>query len=154
MPTLYDVSGGRDRLLAMTTAFYAKAIDDDVIGEMFGRAAGDHAAYLAGWMCVSFGGPRDYLATRGDLDFVDWKHAGLKITEAERARWARLMMEAAAEVGMPPAFLATFQRYVDGISRVVREGSHVPLEDMRRHLGLAPGEEMSPRSAERPTPEG
>lgn len=145
--TLYELAGGRDRLHAMTSAFYAKALEDDLIGDMFSRAATDHAHHLAGWLSASFGGPRDYLDERGDLRFVVWKHAGLKITEAQRARWARLMMEAAAEAEMPEAFLASYGGFVDSITRSVRENSNVDVEVMRAELGLAPGEDLPPRSA-------
>ena len=143
--TLYELAGGRERLLAMTTRFYEAALADDLIGEMFGRAADEHATYLAGWLSASFGGPTDYLRERGDLRFVVWKHAGLAITEAQRARWARLMMEAAAEVGMPEAFLVPYGRFVDAITRSVTENSNEDLKDMRARLGLAPGEGVEPR---------
>ena len=134
--TLYDAAGGRDRLLAMTAAFYGKATADDLIGPMFGRAAADHANYLAGWMSASFGGPRDYLAERGDLAFVIWKHAGLRITDAQRARWARLMMEAAAEVDMPRTFTVPFRRYVDAITRATQDHSNADPAWLKARLGL------------------
>lgn len=142
--TLYDLAGGRARLLAMTTAFYEKAVDDDVIGDMFSRAASDHAAHLASWLSASFGGPRDYMRDRGDLRFVVWKHAGLRITEAQRARWARLMLDSAAEVGMPEAFMRPYERFVDAITRSVRENSNEDMAIMRAQLGLRPGEDMAP----------
>ena len=145
--TLFETAGGHDRLLAMTETFYAKAVRDEVIGDMFSRAATDHARHLAGWLSASFGGPEDYLAERGDLRFVIWKHAGLRITEAERARWAELMMRSAEEVGMPKAFLEPYGRFVDAITRSVLENSHVPLERMRARLGLGPDESLAPRSA-------
>lgn len=147
MATLYEAAGGHERLLAMTEAFYGKALGDDLIGGMFSRVATKHAQYLAGWLSASFGGPRDYLAERGDLRFVVWKHAGLQITEAQRARWARLMMDAAAEVGMPDAFLRPYGQFVDSITRSVRENSNMPIEIMRAELGLAPDEDLQPLGA-------
>ncbi|MEM8750625.1 MAG: globin [Pseudomonadota bacterium] len=143
--TLYDVAGGYDRLHEMTTAFYAKALKDDLIGDMFSKAASEHAHYLAGWLSASFGGPTDYLTERGDIRFVIWKHAALHITEAQRARWARLMLDAAAEVAMPEAFMRSYERFVDSITRSVRENSNMDIEIMRAELGLAPGEDLYPR---------
>ena len=55
------------------------------------------------------------------------------------------MMEAAAEVGMPEAFQASYGGFVDSITRSVRENSHVDVEVMRAELGLAPGEDLPPR---------
>ena len=141
---LYDEAGGHERLLAMTTAFYGKALADDVIGPMFSRAATDHAPHLASWLSASFGGPTDYLRERGDLRFVIWKHAGLAITEAQRARWASLMMDAAAEAGMSERFLRSYQRFVDGISRSVREHANEDMDILRAQIGLNPGETMEP----------
>ena len=138
MTTLYDLSGGRERLHAMTRAFYAKAIDDDLLGPMFRRGAADHARWLADWMCASFGGPRDYLRERGDLAHVIMKHAGLRATEAQRARWAAHMMAAAREVGMAPEFIRHFGRYVDAISRSVREQSCMPRAQLAAMLGVPP----------------
>ena len=138
MPTLYDLSGGRERLHAMTAAFYAKVVGDDLLGPMFARGAADHAAWLADWMCVSFGGPRDYLVERGDLAFVIMKHAELFATEAQRARWAAHMMAAARETAMGPDFIQYFGRYVDAISRSVRDQSNMPRERLAALLGVPP----------------
>lgn len=147
MTTLYDLSGGRDRLHAMTAAFYAKVIEDDLLGPMFSRGAADHATWLADWMCVSFGGPRDYLVERGDLAFVIMKHAELFATEAQRARWASHMMAAADEVGMPPEFVRPFSRYVDAISRSVRDQSNMPRARLAAMLGVPPETGREPREA-------
>ena len=145
---LYDLSGGSARLLAMTTAFYERAVKDDVLGHMFSRAAADHAAHLASWLTVSFGGPPNYLEDRGDLRFVIYKHLGLEITDAERARWASLMLDSAAEVGMPDAFMRPYAGFVATITRSVQENSNTDPDILRAELGLAPGEVMHPRKRE------
>ncbi|WP_308915624.1 hypothetical protein [Jannaschia sp. LMIT008] len=153
MTTLYDVAGGREGLLAMTRLFYDRAVRDDLIGAMFSAAAAEHAEYLAGWLSASFGGPRDYLATRGDLSFVIWKHAGLDITEAQRRRWADLMMQAARDTGKPDAFLAPYGRFVEAITGSVRQHSRMPLPEMRAMLGLPPGGAIRPlRDDDAPAP--
>lgn len=64
---------------------------------MLSKAATDYATHLASWLSVVFGGPRDHRPGRGDLGFVMYTHMGRSITEAQRARWARLMIEAAAD---------------------------------------------------------
>ena len=145
MTTLYNLSGGRERLHAMTSAFYAKVINDDLLGPMFRGGAADHARWLADWMCVSFGGPRDYLVRRGDLAFVIMKHAELHATEAQRARWAQHMMAAAREVGMRPEFIRHFGRYVDAISRSVRDQSNMPRAELAAMLGVPPETGLDPQ---------
>ncbi|WP_298429132.1 hypothetical protein [uncultured Jannaschia sp.] len=146
MPTLYQASGGYERLREMTESFYAKAVADDVLGAMFTAAASEHARWLAGWMSVSFGGPRDYVEERGDLRFVIWQHAGLKFTEAQRARWAELMLTSAREVAMPAAFMPGFTQYVEVITRSVAEQSHMSLPEMRVMLGYPEGFTPTPAS--------
>ena len=136
MTTLYDLSGGRERLHAMTRAFYEKVTPDDLLAPMFAKGATDHAHWLAEWMCVSFGGPDDYLVERGDLAFVIMKHAELFATEAQRARWADHMMASADEVGMAPEFVRHFGRYVDAISRSVRDQSNMRRERLAAMLGV------------------
>ena len=147
--TIYELAGGHDRLLAMTTAFYDKAVADDLLGGMFSKAAAEHAAYLASWLVASFGGPTDYLRERGDLRFVIWKHAGLGITEAQRARWARLMMEAAAETGMSEPFVRSYERFVDQITRATREHSNAEPDILKARLGLGAHEAVVPLGVRR-----
>ena len=80
-------------------------------------------------------------------------YAGLNITEAQRARWASLMMDAAAEVGMPEAFLQSYVRFVAAITGSVRENSNMPMDEMRAMLGLPvdggiwPLKEEAPRAS-------
>ena len=151
MSSLYEAAGGRSRLLAMTEAFYARAVADNLLGPMFGRASGEHARHLAGWLSASFGGPTDYLAERGDLRFVVWKHANLKITEAQRARWSKLMMASAVEVGLPETFLVPYARFVDSVTRSVRANSQIDLAVLRAELGLGPDEDLEPLRPETPS---
>ncbi|MEM7507466.1 MAG: globin [Pseudomonadota bacterium] len=130
----------------MTTRFYAAALGDDLIGAMFSKAATDHAAHLASWLSIAFGGSRNYLLERGDLSFIMYKHMELKITEAQRARWARLMMDAAADTFADETFLRLYARFVHSITHGVREVSNLESDEVRRMIGLAPGENMRPLS--------
>ena len=133
--TLFDVAGGKDKILAMTTAFYGKALADPLLEPLFTKGDDDHAAYLAGWFSVVFGGPQDYLGERGDLAFVIWKHVEMKITDAQRARWVTLMRQAAAETDIDPRFMGPFDRFIDQISRSVQENSHMPRDALAEMLG-------------------
>lgn len=136
----------QDQFLAMTTAFYEAAIEDDVIGDMFSRAATDHATHLASWLAVVFGLSNDYLRERGDIGFVMYKHMGLGITEGQRARWARLMTDAAANTFTDETFLRRYGQFVNSITHNVREMSNLEPDALRSHIGLAPGENLSPIS--------
>ena len=148
--TLYDLAGGRERLLAMTTAFYERAVADDFLGTMLDEAASEHAGRLAAWLSASFGGSTDDLRDRGDLRFVIWKHAGLRITEAQRARWARLMMDAAAGAHMPKAFVRPYGVFVDRITRATRAHSNADPAAVKADLGPGPHEATVPLGVRRP----
>ncbi len=134
--TLYDVAGGADRITAMTTAFYEKAVVDPLLSPLFTNGDADHANYLAGWFSVIFGGPQDYLTERGDLRFVIWKHVSMHITDAQRARWVNLMRDVAARVQIDERFLGPFDRFIDRVSRDVQANSHVPKVELRARLGI------------------
>lgn len=144
--TLYELAGGKDGLLSITRCFYENALADDLIGSMFSRVDPHHADYLADWMSVVFGGPQTYLEQRGDIRFVIYQHMNLRITDAQRARWERLMMDSAAEQGVPTSFLRPFADFVGRITRSVQENSNTPQETLERTLGLEPGEALLPRS--------
>ena len=123
--TAFDEAGGMPGLLAMTTRFFASAREDDILGPVFAHAAPEHAEHLAGWLAVVFGGPRDYLAERGDLRFVIRAHKAMKVTEDQRARWVSLMLASGRHAGLSPAFLQAMARFSEGISHSVRENSWV-----------------------------
>ncbi len=137
--TLFDVAGGHDKIFALTTAFYDKALADPLLKALFKAGDADHAKYLAGWFSVVFGGPQTYLEERGDLAFVIWKHVSMKISDAQRARWVSLMRQAAAEVDISSKFMVPFDRFIDQISRSVQENSHIPRDELAQMLGGEPG---------------
>ena len=135
--TLWE-AGGAERIRAMTEAFYARATVDPLLKPLFDGGERDHAMYLAGWFAVVFGGPRDYLEERGGLDFVIWKHAMLRISEEQRARWVALVCEAAAEVGVGAAFMGPFERFIEGVSRDVARNSHLSEAELTMLVGADP----------------
>lgn len=145
MNALYDLAGGEQKLLAMTTRFYQMAVEDPVLNRLFASVPSDHAPHLAAWLSAQFGGPTAYLQDRGDLRFVIYKHLGLQITDAERTRWAELMLNAAAAVGMGDGFLGLFSQFVEAITRSVQANSNVEPDELRAQLGLQPGQQMFPR---------
>lgn len=134
MPTLYEEASG-EKLLAMARVFFSKAQSDELLAPLFGPASPDHAEHLTGWFSALFGGPQNYLTERGDLRWVIWSHRNMKISDAQRARWVRLMMDAAAEVEMREAFMRSFDRFADSISRNVQANSHLEEDVLRRTIG-------------------
>jgi hemoglobin len=79
------------------------------------------------------------------------RHLGRRITVEQRARWVELMMETAADVGLPvePAFLATFANYLDWGSTLAvinsAEGVQRPEGDWPMpHWGWGPAAPKDP----------
>ena len=81
----------------MTSAFYRRVKDDDVIGPMYPDQDWEGAEKrLADFLIFRFGGPPRYIEERGHPR-LRMRHAPFAIGEAERDRWLKLMGEAMDE---------------------------------------------------------
>jgi truncated hemoglobin YjbI len=56
-----------------------------------------HPEWVAQWLGEVFGGPATYTKERGGYPHMLSRHLGRALTEQQRARWVRLMGEAADE---------------------------------------------------------
>jgi hemoglobin len=131
---LYDLAGGSEALHTMAKTFLAKAQADPLLGEMF-AGKDDHAEHIAAFFIMTFGGPDDYLRERGDLRHLLRQHVGIRITEAQRARWLQLMTESARETGMPEAFVTVFANFLQGTSRNTARVSNLSPAEAEAMLG-------------------
>lgn len=132
--TLYSMAGGSAAIRRMTRCFYAKAVADPLLHELF-DGKDDHAEHIAGYFIYNFGGPADYLYEHGDVRFVVQQHAGMNITDEQRARWAEHMYASAIEVGMPRQFTDKFARYLDFASRETQRFSNLEPQEATAQLG-------------------
>jgi hemoglobin len=140
-PTLYEWAGGADALHRLTTRFYEKVRDDELVGPLFAHMDADHPAHVAMWLGEVFGGPDDYTKTRGGYPVMLRHHLGKAITEPQRRRWVNLLLDAADEVGLPddPEFRAAFVGYLEWGTRLAlansRPGATPPEEAPVPHWG-------------------
>ncbi len=131
-PTLFEWVGGRPALLRTTQLFYGKYIPQDPLLEpLFAHMSSDHPERVAAWLGEVFGGPAGYSEQYGGGTPVGGyqrmlsQHLGKHLTEEQRARWARLLGEAAGEACLPAdaEFRAAFVAYIEWGSRLAVENS-------------------------------
>jgi CDGSH-type Zn-finger protein/truncated hemoglobin YjbI len=119
-PTLFEWAGGLPALTRMTRLLYEKHVPaDPLLAPLFADMPPGHPEREAKWLAEVFGGPALYSEERGGHSAMAGAHAGLALTEEQRARWAALTMRAAREAGLPadPEFQAAFSSYIEWGSR-------------------------------------
>jgi len=90
-PSLFEWVGGLPALTRMTRLLYEKHVPaDDLLAPLFASMAPDRPRREATLIAAAFGGPAAPQApARPDM------------SEAQRARWVALAVQAAGEVGLP-----------------------------------------------------
>jgi len=99
---------GDDGIAAVTTRFYARVRDDDLIGPMYPPDDWDAAERrLRLFLIQRFGGPATYNAERGHPR-LRMRHVPFPITPPAAERWIQLMTasvhDATTAGEIPPAF--------------------------------------------------
>ncbi len=125
-PTLYDWAGGLPALTAMTRRFYDHYVPNDpLLAPVFAGMDPGHPEHVAAWLAEVFGGPKAYSEDHGGYDQMVRQHLGRGLTEAQRARWAFNMGQAADDAGLPTdaEFRSAFVSYIEWGSRLAVENS-------------------------------
>lgn len=141
VPTLYEWAGGAEAFERLTAVFYAKVLQDELVGPLFAHMDPGHPKYVAMWLAEVFGGPERYSRERGGYHHMVRQHLGRAITEPQRRRWVNLLFDAADEVGLPddPEFRAAFAGYIEWGTRLAfansQPGARPPLEAPMPHWG-------------------
>jgi hemoglobin len=124
-PTLYEWAGGSEAFERLTTAFYAKVVEDDLLGPLFRDLDPEHPHHVAVWLAEVFGGPARYTDELGGYPRMVGKHRGLGISEAQRRRWVNLICDAADDADLPrdPEFRSAFVAYIEWGTRLALHNS-------------------------------
>jgi truncated hemoglobin YjbI len=136
-PTLFEWAGGLPALTRMTRIFYEHYVPrDPLLQPLFAGMAPDHPERVAAWLGETFGGPQVYSEEYGGYPHMLSQHLGKGITEAQRARWAQLLCQAADDAGLPadPEFRSAFVSYIEWGSRIARENSQPGARPPQRML--------------------
>ena len=115
VPTVFEWAGGTEALSRLTRIFYGHVKTDPILAPVFAEMTPEHPEWVARWLGEVFGGPATYTQQRGGYRHMLSRHLGRALTEQQRARWVRLMGEAADEAGLPtdPEFRSAFVSYME-----------------------------------------
>ncbi len=136
-PTLYNWAGGMPALERLTRIFYKKVLEDPLLQPVFQQMGIEHPRYVAQFLAEVLGGPKTYSVERGGHPHMIAQHLERHLTQAQRAQWVRLLLEAADEAGLPhdPEFRSAFVAYLEWGSRLavinsqpgVKPNSNAPM---------------------------
>jgi hemoglobin len=98
--TLYEHAGGQDGLHRLEEIFYAKALADPILRQLFTHRVPSHVDHLTWFTAESFGGPARFTEELGFAYLID-VHRNLAITNEQRERFVAAYVESLDEAGMP-----------------------------------------------------
>lgn len=121
--TLYEHAGGDQMLHRLEEIFYAKALSDPVLKNVFTERVATHVDHLTWFTAESFGGPDRFTAEVGFQHLID-VHRHLEITDEQRDRFIAVYLEALDEAGLPND--APFR---EAVREHVEFGAHVAQQN-------------------------
>lgn len=121
IPTLYAWAGENNRLEQLTTLFYTKVRQDELLEPVFRHMSPEHAQHVAHFIGEVFGGPKSYTTEDGGSHAsMVAHHLGKNLDETKRRRWISLLLDSADEIGLPddPEFRSALVGYLEWGSRL------------------------------------
>jgi truncated hemoglobin YjbI len=101
-PSVFEWAGGSAAFMRLTRLFYEKVhVPADPLAPLFAHRAPDHPERVAAWFAGTFEGPTTYTDQYGGYEWMVSQHQGKALTEAQRARWEKLMCQCADEARLP-----------------------------------------------------
>jgi len=119
-PTLYEWAGDISTFEKLFSAFYAKVLKDDILGEVFKNMSPEHITHVSHFVAEVFGGGDFYTKDGGSHARMIGQHIGKMLNEEKRQRWVKLLLETADEIGLKsdPEFRSAFVGYIEWGSRL------------------------------------
>ncbi len=129
MTSLLEFAGGEAAIHRLEEIFYSSVLLDPLLAPLFGKGRAEHVDHLTAFTAESFGGPDRFTKELGFRHLID-VHRGLRITEAQRARFVELYLRALDLADMPndPDFRAAIREHVEFGSRVAMQNSHATTD--------------------------
>jgi hemoglobin len=139
MTTLYQHAGGEEGLHRLEDLFYSKVLADQLLQPLFGAGQPHHVEHLTWFTAESFGGPDRFSRELGFAHLID-VHRHLRITEAQRARFVELYLQALHEADMPAdePFRQAVLEHVEFGSQVAMRNSNATSDDELHPLREVP----------------
>lgn len=119
-PSLFEWLGGEAPLRNTLRHFYARVVDDAVLGPVFAQMSPRHAEHVAHFIGEVLGGPTRYSAEHGGHAEMIRRHLGRALTNEQRTRWLQLLLKSADACGLPddPEFRSALVAYLEWGSRL------------------------------------
>ncbi|EQA45644.1 globin, protozoan/cyanobacterial family [Leptospira broomii serovar Hurstbridge str. 5399] len=126
IPSLYEWAGGMQTFERLTKLFYQKVLQDDLLEPVFKHMSPEHQQRVAHFIAEVFGGPKTYSSEDGSHYAMIQKHLSKRLTEDQRKRWIRLLLETADEINLPddPEFRSAFVAYIEWGTRIAVNNSN------------------------------
>lgn len=120
VPTLYEWMGGQAALDRLFDLFYAKVPSDPLLGPIFAQMSPHHVRHVAAFVGEVLGGPKVYSEKLGGHANMIRRHVDRALTEEQRQRWMRLLLQCADEIGVPndPEFRSALVAYLEWGTRL------------------------------------
>ena len=107
---------GEDGFARLTSGFYRRVPQDDILGPMYGDHDLEGAEQrLREFLIFRFGGPARYIENRGHPR-LRMRHARFPIDRAARDRWLRLMSAAIDDALLPDEPRAVLREFLGEVS--------------------------------------
>jgi len=128
--TLYEHAGGDEALHRLEELFYARALSDPVLKDVFTERVATHVERLTWFTAESFGGPARFTAQVGFQYLID-VHRHRDITDEQRDRFVARYLEALDEAGLPgdEPFRQAVREHVEFGARVAQQNSRAASDD-------------------------
>lgn len=128
--TLYEHAGGTEGLHRLEEIFYAKALADPVLSQVFPERVPTHVQHLTWFTSESFGGPDRFTRELGFQYLID-THRGLQITDEQRDRFIEVYLESLDEAGLPAdeRFRGAVREHVEFGARVAQQNSRAESDE-------------------------
>lgn len=137
--TLYEYAGGAEAMHRLAKAHYDHCLSDPLLKQVFGdQARPDHVEHLATWLSEVFGGPSGYTDRYGGHHALLEHHAGLGISEEQRAAFVDAFMVSADEAGLPAD-----ERFRKRLREYVEWGTHI-AHAVSQHPTVGPSNQPVP----------
>ncbi|MFF1810918.1 group II truncated hemoglobin [Streptomyces sp. NPDC058251] len=139
MTNLYEHAGGDEALHRLEEIFYAKALADPVLREVFPRREPHHVDHLTWFTAESFGGPDRFSRELG-FEHIIKVHRGLRITDEQRERFVQVYLESLEEADLPDdePFRAAVRSHVEFGSHVAQQNSRAKTDEELHPLREVP----------------
>ncbi|MEV7340181.1 group II truncated hemoglobin [Streptomyces sp. NPDC093544] len=139
MTSLYEHAGGDEALHRLEEIFYAKALADPVLREVFPRREPHHVDHLTWFTAESFGGSDRFTRELGFAHIIK-VHRGLRITDEQRDRFVQVYLESLDEADLPDdePFRAAVRSHVEFGSRVAQQNSLAETDEELHPLREVP----------------